>query len=108
MPLDQFTRSGFILWIARHVCGDGEITQQAERIQTALGPPGWILVEKLRTVNSPARRLAVDVDQYPVMCEQMIGHVADDLAHASLLRLRVGAEVVVERVKEVVAVQFIT
>ena len=94
------------LWIACDVLGGLQIRENAERIQPAACDQ-IAVVERLAVVASPARRLAVVIDELIVVLDQMRRHVVDDLTHPRFFFGRLGDEVVVGCVQKVVAVEFV-
>ncbi len=84
-----------------------EIAEDAQRFQTTLLPPVGVVIEVLGTVDAPAGRFSIVVNQKKVMSNQVIGDISDHLANPVALRLRICAKIVVKRVEEVMTIKLI-
>src|ERR1039458_420106 len=65
------------------------------------------MVEGVRPVEAPARGLTVMIYERVAVCQQMIGEVAHHFPEPLPLGVCIRTEIIVEGVKEIVAVQFV-
>ena len=104
---DQLSSSFRIFGVAGNVSGNLQVGQDGERIQTALLPPIGIVIQALRIENTPACRLAIEIDQMEIVIQQVIHDRAHLFADAELLFVSRGHQVVIQRVEKEMAVQLI-